>query len=425
MSSAPFRFVHSGDFHFERAMHGLAEVPDHLRDALIDAPFTAAERVFDAALAEPVDFVILAGDLLDPRQAGPRAIVFLVEQFERLAEREISIYWAGGSVDRPDRWPSAVALPDNVHVFPKGKVEEVTQFRDGQPLATVMGLSCPGRKKIRTADFRVDPTDRFTVAVAYGAVDAAAAARRKSDYWALGGRHERATLAGPPQTVHYCGTPQGRSPGEAGPHGCTLVEVDGEGQVRTQLIAADPVRWIDERIELPASATQDELRRLLSDRMQGLVESSPQRHSLVSISIAGGGPAVALRRGGLADELAASLRKEFGQLSPAAWTVSLSKDSPADAPSAWYEEETILGDFLRAVRDLKENDDDIDLQPFLSPRHEAGTVSSMVSLNNKTQRAAVLRDVALLGVDLLRREELPPADRAAAKRSSDSLETMT
>ncbi len=50
------------------------------------------------------------------------------------------------------------------------------------------------------------------------------------DYWALGGRAERTTLFNSPGIAHYPGTPQGRSPAEAGTHGCTLVNVDEQGR---------------------------------------------------------------------------------------------------------------------------------------------------------------------------------------------------
>ena len=103
----PFRFVHAADFHLERPLRGLAEVPDHLRVALIDAPYRAAERVFDAAIKERVDFVVLAGDILDPLAAGPRGLVFLGEQFQRLAAQGIRVYWAGGRSDDFERWIDA------------------------------------------------------------------------------------------------------------------------------------------------------------------------------------------------------------------------------------------------------------------------------------------------------------------------------
>jgi DNA repair exonuclease SbcCD nuclease subunit len=91
MSGEPFRFLHAADFHLERPMEGLAEVPEHLRDALVDAPFQAVEQVIDTALVEEVDFVVLAGDLLDCRAAGPRAMAFLVNQLHRLAERKVPV----------------------------------------------------------------------------------------------------------------------------------------------------------------------------------------------------------------------------------------------------------------------------------------------------------------------------------------------
>ena len=56
----PFRFIHASDFHLERPPRGLTEVPDHLRAPFVDAPYRAAERVFDAAIKERVDFVVLA-----------------------------------------------------------------------------------------------------------------------------------------------------------------------------------------------------------------------------------------------------------------------------------------------------------------------------------------------------------------------------
>ena len=67
MSTRPFRFVHASDFHLEQPLMGVAEVPDHLRDLFLDAPYTAAGKLFEAVLAEDADFVVLSGDMLHPR----------------------------------------------------------------------------------------------------------------------------------------------------------------------------------------------------------------------------------------------------------------------------------------------------------------------------------------------------------------------
>ena len=61
-----FRFLHASDFHLERPPAGLAELPDHIRDVLVEAPYRAATNVFEAALAHEVDFVLLAGDIVAP-----------------------------------------------------------------------------------------------------------------------------------------------------------------------------------------------------------------------------------------------------------------------------------------------------------------------------------------------------------------------
>ena len=131
MTQRPFRFIHASDLHLERPLSGVAEVPDTLREAFLDAPYLAAERLFENALAEQVDFVVLAGDVLHAEITGPRGPLFLVSQFERLRQRGIRVYWAGGQVDPPEAWPAVIRLPDNVHYFPHGRCEELQHHRGG------------------------------------------------------------------------------------------------------------------------------------------------------------------------------------------------------------------------------------------------------------------------------------------------------
>src|SRR5688572_18934657 len=135
----PLRLVHASDFHLELPLYGLAEIPDHLRELLIEAPYQAAEQVFETALAEDVDGVLLAGDVLNVDRAGPPAIVLLLDQFSRLGDRGIQVYWAGGAVDVPDLWPRSVALPENVHVFAIGRVETLDLVRSSETIARVQG----------------------------------------------------------------------------------------------------------------------------------------------------------------------------------------------------------------------------------------------------------------------------------------------
>src|SRR5512145_1619306 len=102
MSHTPFRFLHASDFHLEQPLTGLADVPEHLRELILDAPYTSVAKVIETAMLDGVAFVVLSGDIVEPLLAGPRGLLFLIEQFEKLAAKEIEVFWAGGAVDPPD-----------------------------------------------------------------------------------------------------------------------------------------------------------------------------------------------------------------------------------------------------------------------------------------------------------------------------------
>ena len=407
MSNLPFRFVHAGDFHLEQPPQGVAEVPDHLRELFLAAAYWAAERVFETVLTEEAEFLVLSGDVLDAQLTGPRGPLFLVEQFARLGEREIPVYWAGGTIDPPEAWPSAITLPENVHLFPRGRVQEFVHERDAAPLARLTGVGRDRQRKIRSSDFEADPGGLFSIAVVHGSAEAKALRDRQLHYWALGGRHDRSTLLTSPQVAHYAGSPQGRRPEECGPHGCTLVQVDGQRQARTSLVATDVMRWLSERVVVDEATSRDDLDTLLRERMQTLVESAPGVDLLVSWTVAGSGPLLGqLRRGTLGTELLGWLRSEYGFGPPAAWSLSLQVELSASLPPEWYEQETIRGDFLRAIRQLQiDSNQPLELDSYLAEEHLAGALAPAVTISDKAARARVLREAAWLGVDLLSGEE--------------------
>ena len=50
MAKESFRFIHASDFHLERPMQDVLDLPDHLRRSLVEAPWKAAEAVFEHAV---------------------------------------------------------------------------------------------------------------------------------------------------------------------------------------------------------------------------------------------------------------------------------------------------------------------------------------------------------------------------------------
>lgn len=371
MSPGRLRFIHSSDWHLERPLGGLADLPERLKTVLVDAPLLAAEKVISAALAEQVHFVVLAGDIIDVELAGPRGVSFLLKQFERLGERQIPIYWAGGGVDRPEQWPPALRLPTNVHRFSSRRPEDfVYQAGDG-PRAHIAGMSRARGGKIRAADFWPDADGLPSIAVAHGKAECSSLAARAITYWALGGKHRRATLLDAPRLAQYCGTPQARRPNETGPCGCTLVEIDEAGKAHTRQMATDVVRWQTHRVAIGNAVTAESLEGMLIEQTYELRGATPDRHLILSWTVHGSGPLIAmLRREKKANQILTRLRRHFEQEQPAVWIKSLEVETESAVPPALLEQDSLLGDYLRALADFDKETAPADL---VSPLEELVT----------------------------------------------------
>ncbi len=400
---APLRLVHSSDWRLERPLHGLAQIPDHLRELMREAPYQAAEQVVETALTENADALLLAGEILDVDLAGPRAVVFLIDQFKRLEARGIRVFWAGGIADRPDRWPPSTPLPENVTVFPVGRVEHHDLTRDGEVIARVQGVSCGEGQPVDASGFHADAHGRYTIGVACGTSDSAGKEGDRLDYMALGGRVRRATVDVDPGIAHYSGAPQGRSPDETGPAGCTVVQVDHEGKTKTRFVSCDVVRWANETLEFTDGATEEDLRNRLHERMEKLRAKARDVDQLVAWRLVGAGPLlIELRPGALADELLLDLQKHDGRQQPACWSYRLRCDQRYEPPAEWLDQETILGDLLRQIAVFRRNEafhlDMTEMLPKPLPEQELAEVAKIKDAADKQR---LFDAVEKLGVALM------------------------
>ena len=414
MSDA-FRFLHASDFHLEQPLYGVTEVPEDWKHWFVDAPIQAARKVFETAIKEEVDFVVLSGDLIDPEKSGPRAIAFLLDQFQLLHERGIAVYWAGGMVDRADDWPAGLRFPESVQFYPPNHVEEITHMAGERPLASVYGQSRSTRSEIRLGEF--DHTDHviFAIAVCNGRIEPTSIARHRMNYWALGGEHERRTLSGLAATAHYPGSPQGRCPEEMGPHGCTVVHVEDDGRIRLRFVPTDIVRWQREKIVASATASLGEIERVLFDRAKKLVHEAEDRPQLVTFYVDGVDRwTVAARKPGAPQRMVEKLREEFARSKPPLWTLGVEFLRHEEVANSWFEEDTIRGDFLRAVRDTRQDaNHPLQVETYLPAQHFAESLEHEVKLDDLGVRYAVLEEAAVLGVELLSAGDAGPVDRAA------------
>lgn len=403
----PLRFIHASDLHLDRSIERVEEGPIHWEQRFLNVSQRAAERLFQKVLDEEVDFLILSGDVLNANIATPGLFLFLIEQFGRLGKAGISVFWAGGEFDSPEDWPTAFPLPENVNLFPSNTIQEYYFHRndsDDGPIAKIVGMSRNQQaRRIRSGEFPLDPGGLYTIAVANGDIDPEPLSQRRIDYWALGGqnirqvfhgnprkrgldgkpisldppqgaelRRDRRDLPPPPYIVHYPGSTVARSPQDIGQFGATLVEVPwGEEPVLTYF-STSPLRWINDQITLDAKDNPSRLAEELRIRVNNYREAQKNEDLMISwfVDVPPGHLASSLRRKSLSTELIAELRSFFGADfspdTPITWSIDLTLLLPEKLSKSYYEQQTILGDFLRSVKHYQDHPNEmIDLESYL------------------------------------------------------------
>ena len=84
-----------------------------------EAPFESFANIVDRAIAEGVDFVLLAGDLYNTEHINIKAQSLFVEQLERLNQAEIPVFLTRGNHDylTEDTQTLSLPLPENVFTY--------------------------------------------------------------------------------------------------------------------------------------------------------------------------------------------------------------------------------------------------------------------------------------------------------------------
>lgn len=406
MSLETFRFLHASDFHLDQAPGGIVELQDGLIDHLIEATYQAINAVFDTALQESVDFVLLSGDIIHFPTASPRAMDFLATQFERLYEKNIPVYWLGGGLEAGASLPDDVRLPKNVHRMATSRVQTLEVKKERRTIGYIVGQSIGGHGYANLADMRVPRDGRFFVGMWYcnqpEDLDHDQLDDLGIDYWALGGSHKQQTL----QTVipsYFCGTPQGRSPLETGPHGCMLVKVTGDQIDDAVLIETDALRYRTEQIDVAPSDDRQSLLSKIKSRLQTIRHDVDARKPLlVTWEIVDDGLlGKQLREVSEVDSFLDQIRREtLDAASKNTWTIGL-RSTLASVPSQLFDEDSIVGDFLRVIREMESSGDPLlDIQTYLPNTPTARTLAESMQLDSLA-RTQLLREVTTMGIDML------------------------
>jgi hypothetical protein len=170
------------------------------------------------------------------------------------------------------------------------------------------------------------------------------------DYWALGHIHKPGPVTDAPLSI-YCGIPQGRDPGETGPRGAWLVDVDAAARPTARFVACDVVRWEQLAVAIDGLETDGELDRAIREAIAVASSGADGRSLVVRLKLTGRGVLhSSLRRTGYLDDLRRLINDERSVAPPWTW-VEIVADAtlPAIDIAARRGAPDFVGDFLRTT----------------------------------------------------------------------------
>jgi DNA repair exonuclease SbcCD nuclease subunit len=246
-----FRFLHAADLHLDSPLRGLgADAPAaRIRQATRDA----LGNLVDLAIAEKVDFVVVAGDLYDGDWPDFRTGQALVAALARLTRAGIRVVTIRGNHDAESVLTRSLRLPDGATLLRADRPDTV----DWPELGVILhGQSFETRdvqQNLAQAYPRPAP-NRFNIGLlhtaatgrpghaSYAPCTVEQLASHGYDYWALGHIHAREEVLRDPWIV-FPGNLQGRHVNEGGAKGASLVTVRHGRVASVEHRPLDVVRW--------------------------------------------------------------------------------------------------------------------------------------------------------------------------------------
>lgn len=293
-----FRFIHTADLHLDSPLRGLASREGAPAEELRGASRRALDQLIDLALAERVDFVVIAGDVYDRDWKDYNTGLFFRSRMIKLREVGIPVFMIAGNHDAASVISRKLSLPDNVKYFSSRAAETVEPA--AWPVA-LHGMSFPNRAVDENLVPRYPPAvaGKFNIGIlhtslagnaghdTYAPCSAEELIAKGYDYWALGHVHQPAVICENPWLV-YPGNIQGRHARECGPRGCRVVTVNDALVVSAcAWHPLDVARWASLAVDLTGIAAMDELRRLTRAALGEALEAAAGRLLAARVTFTG------------------------------------------------------------------------------------------------------------------------------------------
>lgn len=299
--------LHLADVHFDTVYAGRTL---DLRRRLRNAQHTAFERAVDRAIAEPVDAVLIAGDLFDADRLGLATEDRLLTQLERLNEARIPVVYATGNHDPGQARGRVAALswPANVHVVRTDEPQTITLTDAADtPIGRVVAVGHPRPHVSENLAIRFPEADdelptvgllhtHVTSAQSVDAHDRYAPCsvddlrRPGYAYWALGHIH-RGQQVDPELPAYYAGNLQGRHPSENGVKGGLLVRIPPNSPPDVTVQPFAPIRWETLVLDdLDHVQSVDALTRTAEEALQPVQEQALASEWMIRLVLRGACP---------------------------------------------------------------------------------------------------------------------------------------
>ena len=290
------KFIHAADIHLDSPLIGLYRYEEAPVEEIRGATRQAFKNLIELAIAESVDFVLIAGDLYDGDWKDYRTGLFLAAQMAKLRESDIQVFIIAGNHDAESRITKYIRMPDNVKMFPAKKPDSI-------PISDSIVVHGQGfTSRAVYEDLSVNYPDHWPGYFNIGLLHTSADGReghdpyapctlqgllsKNYDYWALGHVHKREILHEEP-LVLFPGNIQGRYIREVGNKGCTLViEQDGK-MISAEHHDLDVLRWSICRIDAARAVTGDEVLDHIESALREKLDQSEGRSLAIRIEVIG------------------------------------------------------------------------------------------------------------------------------------------
>lgn len=289
------KFIHTADNHLGSAFVGLTKQKQALAQKAVQASYTAFEQVVEKALAEQVDFVVIAGDLYDDAQQHLLEAHWVHQQFERLWQQQIPVFLTRGNHDYIAY--QNPPLPAGVYEFSSEGTTHYLMSANGEQVA-ISGFSydtrwieasCASVLPIRDphADIHIgiyhgELTHSSSSKQAYAPVAVTDLLQKQYDYWALGHIHQQQIVHKDPLMI-YPGNTQGRSFKEQGTKGAYVVEIQPGKQPIYTFFETSQIEWREITVTVALKSSFDDVLAAIEEQLRLL--NQPAREYFIRVII--------------------------------------------------------------------------------------------------------------------------------------------